>query len=308
MRQTQAVSFRWTLVPFMACVLVGCGVQDFDSGTSTKPKRDPAGSGSSASATAEKVLDLSVCGFDLSKPTTLTTSRRLTMDSFKRTADTSILGGLFPMKTEVTFSGTLVIEGSLSGLLVSGASSALPAIDNTEVNVVLNDIKGASEIQVLDAAMRGKIGEAYPDWTGLFCTLQPAKQFTSNGANHIVVEFSQPIPFGVLTLASLGRMKTELATKRTFSKVTAKVIKSDNVNVAVGTLFEGSVIAGEVPVATLTGAKGDFAITITYNFGGKEKNKLLGLPMAMSWYIDSTTKTLTSVQVQSNTDLLTSFR
>jgi hypothetical protein len=295
------MSFHKGIIVVIA-LLPSCGPKGFDSGSDFKPSTR-TDTGDVVPPAAETSLDLTTCGYDVEKPASLAISRRLTMEPVKKTIK-GILGDILGLPpTEVTFNGTMVIEGSLTGYVLSSGTTATPNLTNSvEVTDTLKNLRSGADAKLLDVGTRARIGEVHPAWAGLYCVLQPATQFVSNIDKRIVLDFSQPIPYGVLTLADLERIKSELRSKRSFTKVTAEVVSSDDPSIVAGSKIEGTITAGLVPVASIPGAVGDVAVSITYDFGGPESTVKLGLPTSMVWIINTTEKTLGSVQLTSQTE------
>lgn len=283
--------------------LLSCGTDGFDTSTSSKPKSDDqtvvtASSDPTPTPGGESEFDLMGCGFDPEKPQALLASEQLSMQSFKKTYTVPVLGGLLTKQTEVTYTGSLVLESSLRSQIFSHGASASTSVEVDAAKTYLSNLKSATEAQIIEPAARAKLGLTYPEWSGLFCTLQPTRQLTDSTGHQVSVSFSKPIPIGVLAVAGLERIKAEINGTKSFGNIEAKVTSSDDKNIAVGTVYNGSVQVSSVPVSSVAGVSGDFAVTIRYDFGGADKNKMIGLPTSVTWILDSVQKKVTASQVK----------
>lgn len=244
-----------------------------------------------AKPTSETSFDLTGCGYSLSPPTAVLNSQQLTM--VPATVSTTVQLILFQSKKDVAINGNFVMESSLARQAISYKATPVSNADAAEVVSFVKGATGSGEATLLDLDQRGKIGTISPDWAGLFCVLQPAAKIQHNAVQNVTAEFSQPIPFGVLVNGDAARLKAELAGKRTWSNVVAKITDSNNPTAPVGSAMTGNVSMEPVSVA----GNGDIAVKITYDFGSADKNQLLGLPSNIIWYIDSAAHKIKAVQV-----------
>lgn len=245
-----------------------------------------------AKSTEEASFDLTQCGYSLASPSAILNAQQLAM--VPTTVNITVPVLIFQSKKEVTINGTFVMESSLSHQTVSYKASPSGYGDVAAVVSAVASATGSGNATLMDVEKRSKIGEINADWAGLFCTLQPAMSIQHQSDQSVTADFSQPVPFGVLVAGDAARIKIELASKRTWSNIVAKVVASTNPAVPVGTAYTGNVIMEPVAVG---GGGGDVAVKVTYNFGSAEKNQILGLPSSIIWNIDTAAHTIKTVQV-----------
>lgn len=252
--------------------------------------------GSKSPPIGDTSFDLTKCGYSLDSQTAIIASQQLAMESSTITVSVPVLGGIFQSKKTVTINGTFIMETSLNRQTVSYKSTSSPSIDSAEVTAALAASTGSGDATIMDSDDRAKIGETNPEWAGIFCTLQPATRIERNSDTHVTTEFSQPVPYGVIAAGDVERLKTEWGTKRTWSNVVAKIVESTNPSIQAGTALTGNVVAEPIKMDP-SSPLGDIALRITYNFGGAEKNQMIGLPASIVWYVDSASHKVKSVQV-----------
>ena len=283
-------------------VLTSCGPNgSIDGGSSITGKKTdadprtapPADANSTAAkSTAETTFDLTKCGYSIASSTAVLNSQQLAM--VPATISVTVPVVIFQTKKDVTVTGTFVMESSLGHQTLSYKATPSSNGDVAEVAAFVASATGSGEATLMTLDKRAKIGESNPDWAGMFCTVQPAMTIQHNGDQSVTADFSQPVPFGLLVGGDAARLKLELASKRSWNNVVAKVVASTNTSVPVGTAYTGNVTLEPVSVGS---GGDDVAVKITYNFGSAEKNQILGLPSSIIWNIDTAAHTVKSVQV-----------
>lgn len=260
------------------------GKQDADSRTSdaTVIETEPG----------DTSFDLTKCGYSLTSPSAVIHSQQLAMTPATLKVTVPVL--IFQTKKDVTMNGTFVMESSLVRQSISYKSSASAYPDAAEVAAFIASSTGAGDATLVGSEDRAHIGEKNPDWAGLFCSVQPATRIQHNAAQNVVADFSQPVPFGLIVSGDADRLKAELGTKRTWKNIVAKIVESNNTSMPAGSALTGTVT---MEPAAVSAGGGDIAVKITYNFGGADKNQMLGLPSNIVWYVDSAAHTVKSVQV-----------
>jgi hypothetical protein len=287
---------------FACSSFTSCGPKEFDTTTTPIKKTTPGDEPSSEDqegkvkkpGSQEKTIELTTCGFDANAASGLEISSRLSMAPIKKTVQVVIIPGVVSSSKEVVLSSSMVIESSLSSHVMSFGSVAAPVVQNDEIQNFIDTTKSGYDAKIIDTTTRQKLGEAFPEWSGVFCTLQPASRVITTRAGRLTMEFSQPIPLGVLVTAPEERLSDEMGVKRTWTKIIAKVTESSNSDIMTGSSFIGRITSEPV---TPNVANANLAVRINYDFGGPEQTKTLGFPISMTWQINSDTQTIRSVNV-----------
>lgn len=270
----------------------GSGLTSKGSEPDTRTTSTADANANAGASTAETSFDLTKCGYSVASPSAILNAQQLTMKPTTVSITVPVL--IFQTKKEVTITGNFVMESSLAHQTISYKGSPSAYGDVAAVMAAVASATGSGNATLLDVDKRAKIGETNADWAGLFCTLQPAMTIQHQSDQSVTADFSQPVPFGLVVAGDAARIKAELASKRSWSNVIAKVVASTNIAVPVGTAYTGNVTME--PVAVGAGG-GDVAVKVTYNFGSAEKNQILGLPSSIVWNIDTATHTIKTVQV-----------
>ena len=303
---TKATALRTIL---FALLYTSCGTGSVDGSSKPRVSRTPAPpSGDAGGLTLETSFDLSKCGYDIARPTALLSSSRLNM--LPLTFTVPGLLGIFPPK-QVDVNATMIAEISLTRSVITEQSSASTSGSTEELNAALERYHRGGEATLIDVDSRAKLGETYPEWKGVFCSVQAAKRIDRNFSGHVAIEFNQPLPFAPMAASNKARFLLEMKAKRAWSGIVAKVTESDDPSASVGTSWTGSVIAE--PVATsVTTAKGkavsaDAAVKFTYDFGGAEKTGAIGVPSSAIWYLNFASKSVLLIQLDAGDGKVVDF-
>ncbi len=299
------------LIIMMMFSSVGCGPNGSIEGgsalTGSKEKGDDGraapGGGKTGAPLGETSFDLTKCGYPITNPSAVIASQQLAMEPSSITISVPGPLGIFQTKKTVTINGTFVMETSLARQTISYNSVGTPVVDAPAVTAALASSSGSGDATILDFDDRAKIGTTNPEWAGIFCTLQPATRIERNSDLHVATEFSQPIPFGLIAVGDVVRLKSELASKRTWTNVVAKIAESTNPSIPAGSALTGNVVAEPVKVDG-----GDIAVKISYNFGGADKNQMIGLPSSIVWYVDTTNHKVKWIQVDTTGSAPVAFK
>jgi hypothetical protein len=204
----------------------------------------------------------------------------------------------------VTIKGSAIFEESLERSVITYAAQPSPASTAEQVTTALKPLRSGFSADLLKLDQRAKIGLLHEDWKGVFCTLQPAVRLEHGLSDKIVVTFDKPLPISPLMVADRQRLLAELGIERAWDGITAKVVESLNSDVAVGTVWTGKAILSKVPAVTdIDGSDGkvsiqaDVAVKLSYDFGSPSINQSMGLPAAMTWYMDTAAKGFKLLQV-----------
>ena len=287
-----------------------CGPGEMPSGT--PPTRTPrtAPVDSNADAANETTFDLSMCGFDKTKPGVNFSSRRFATTPIPMTVTTAILGGIFTKTDNVVIDGMAILEDSMTRTVSSFTGAVTPAVDSADVKPIVAKLSGGFAANILEPTPREKLGETNADWKGVFCSYQPAVSLERGAIERVTVDLDKPLPVSHSVIANLKRLKAELGIKRFWKQIAAKVTTSTDPSVAVGTVWTGSATSEPVaPTATVAGAaiQSELAVKLTYDFGSPEANKALGLPKSITWYIDTASKSYKLIQIDSGDGVLENY-
>jgi hypothetical protein len=288
--------FKWGLGPLVAVLIAGCG--DLSMPDTGSGRHKSGSEGNPVTPSTEASFDLAKCGLDLTKPTTNVASRRMSMVPQK-----IVIPKLLWTET-YSITGLSIIEESLVRSIASFSAQSTPSSSLDQVNAAVNALSGGYTADLLSVTDRAKIGMLYPDWKGVFCSLQPAIKIENGLTDKVVIEFDKPLPVSPLLIADFSRLRSEFGVKRSWSAITAKVTDSMNPDVPVGSTWSGRVSLIPVsPTVTIDGPSGkqqiqaQFAAKITYDFGSASANAAMGLPSSVTWYVDAETNMFKLTQV-----------
>ena len=97
------IIIRFCYVSILACLTFACGAADMPgSGLGSRT----SATGTAVQPSSETTFDLTKCGFDLTKPGSTISSRRMSM--VPKTMQ--VTAGIFPIATSVTISGMAIFE------------------------------------------------------------------------------------------------------------------------------------------------------------------------------------------------------
>lgn len=131
----------------------------------------------------------------------------------------------------------------------------------------------------------------HPEWRNILCTLPGAERLVTRlGGYETEVELTPGYPAAISPAADPERYEEELGDYRAFSKVEAKVIRTDNPDLEVGRVYLGSVIVEKIPPVMYhpNGQKieADLAYRMSFRFGTEELTRALGFLIWTESYID----------------------
>lgn len=158
--------------------------------------------------------------------------------------------------------------------------------------------KGTSTMTVLDTDDRAKL-MAKDDWNGIYCTILPVIELsTTKGGTGKVVTFSPALPGSLSPKADPERYLAELGESRTFSKIKAEIIGSQDPNYPEGKTFTGTVTIKKIDPNLTINVDGkaqqtistDLAFKVSYDFGSVADTVGIGLMPSQSMYISHKTK------------------
>lgn len=291
---------------YMSLTMVSCGAEMAELGGSRN-----GDDGSAVVPSTESSLDLSACGFDVSKPSTVFESRRLVMVPQPMTITT---GEIFAWQVQTSLSGNGVFEESLLRSVGTYSAQFTPTVQSPQASAILAKHSAGFAADLLPPVERAKIGEVYSDWRGVFCSFQPAIEITRGSTEKVSISLDKPLPLAPILRADLARLKSEIGVKRSWKQITAKVVDSTDPNVPLGSSWVG--VVSSSPVASsvaIVGPNGkttinsDLAVKMIYDFGGESANDALGLPRSATWYIDSGTRSFKLVQVDFGDGVLKNY-
>jgi len=292
---------------YVSIAVTGCGVADMPNLAGGRGGDD----GSSVEPSSESSYDLSLCGFDPSKPSNVFASRRLTMLPQQMTITT---GEVFTWQVQTTLMGNSVFEDSLSRSVGTYSAQFSPAVQSAQASSILAKHSAGFAADLLPVVERAKIGEVYPDWRGVFCSFQPAIEIQRGSTEKVSIALDKPLPLAPLITADLSRLRSEIGVKRAWKQITAKVTDSTDPNVPNGSSWTGVVYSQPVASSVaITGPSGktvinaELAVKMTYDFGGEGANDAMGLPKSVIWYIDTATRSFKLVQVDFGDNVLKNY-
>ncbi len=297
---------RLLSICYVSLNVTGCGSDMPDLGGSKR-----GDDGKAVVASDETVFELSKCGFDMSKPSTVFESRRLSMVPMPMTMTT---GEIFTWQVQTTLTGNSVFEESLTRSVGTYSAQFSPTVQSSQASAVLAKHSAGFAADLLPPAERAKVGEIYPDWRGVFCSFQPAIEINRGSTEKVSISLDKPLPLAPVLRADLSRLQSEIGVKRVWKQITAKVTDSTDPNVPNGSSWTGAVTSQ--PVASsiaIMGANGkttinaEMAVKMAYDFGGETANHAMGLPKSVTWYIDTATRSFKLVQVDFGDGVLKNY-
>lgn len=175
-----------------------------------------------------------------------------------------------------------------------------PAREKTDPN------RGSTESTTLNTEERVALIGEHKDWDGVFCTIQPVKEISTNkGGKGKVVKFDPPLPGSVSPRADPERYAAEIGDGRTFSGIKATVVGSSDDAVSKGDKFEGTVritkvspkLTVKIGDADTQSITADAAYKIEWDFGSVEDTVRLGLVPTQTMFISHEDRDIKAIVV-----------
>jgi hypothetical protein len=180
-----------------------------------------------------------------------------------------------------------------------------------EATEKVKPFKGSVESTMIPPKERLDLGTKNDDWSGIVCTVQPAKQVSvAKGGKGIVTKFEPALPFALSPKANGKRYDAELSKARTFKNIKATITSSRDKDYSEGDVITGTVtITPVTPRLTVKTSSGqsqtietDAAFKIETNFRSKDTTVALGLFPTQTVFISHSRQDLRAIVVDSGND------
>lgn len=286
-----------------ALTLSSCGTKEFDPVIGKQSGSDDSTSDQTGEnqekGSSEETFKLTDCGIDVNNQTGVNVSASLTMNPIVKKYE---VGGLFRRQVDVSFLGKSVIESNLKNYVTSFSSSTNSTMTSDDISSTLRQLKGVFEGTLIDVNDRAAIGQTYKNWAGVFCSLQPSKNIVLTQLGRISIDLLEPIPVGVSTLLDFSRAKAELGVKREWSRIEGKVNRSEIASIA-----EGSILALTVSNEPIKFEGNTAEFKLSYSVEKDGKTIKIGFPDAVTYSIDTSSKSIGKMGVIWNKTLSSQY-
>lgn len=269
---------------------------DGQTKSSSAGSSDDSGDSDEASLTLEQIIKQ--CGVDestISNPDAVVMQKSLKSwpKVFVGTEAAPIVGNVnyrVRITTKVDVTATMSEMRQITDFIIDATPSQ--ALGPAEEKVRPN--RGTMRAKILTTEERTKLMGDVDSWSGIICTVQPAKEMTTDkGSGRKTVKFNPPLPVSVSPKADKERYLAELDAGRSFDNIEAEVFDSSDPSMPTGKKLKGKVTITKVP-PTLTlkigdktqNINADLAFRLDFSFGSVQETVALGLQPSQTFFIN----------------------
>jgi hypothetical protein len=294
----------------VAALFASCGSY-YDPSGADSGERGPSHEGGSSNpnsangeqSTNEETFDLTKCEIERNGGELF--SKKISLDGFSKPFEVMVL--IFKQTINVSFTGTMIFESSPNHSLQTAKLEPSTTNKSQTLNDFLAKGNTAFEAELVDPTIHASIGKQFPKWRGVFCSLQAAQTILRTGK--LTIKLDEPVPFMLNPSANKERVLAELSVKRSWEKITGKVVASQDASIAVNS--DVSVSVSVVAAKSKESFKkhdgkavelsGEAAFKIVWDLDAKIKSGLQ-LPLSTTYFVDFAKKQFSAVAVESDKD------